>query len=316
MSTRSRSWPSSPLKAVVFQRPNFQPYILGETDATSIQDYLDRYEVSGAPSGKHQLYAGLVSDQPNRGVTGFINQFRPEVDLGSLSLIEFTVGCPANNPTEMVGVAISVDKVNLGGRNEQGVFDGLPRLHVEYATSNPKNGRMTYIWDGLDGKFKEDPARLVRPGQVVPVSVLGEAPKEHLLTIFQSPSGDWWIAYGYYLRGYYPAKLFTLLNAGACESRWYGEVYNPNPENGAVKTEMGSGKFSEAGRPNVAYVRNPKYYDPLWFSMEPQDTVWAGPYELSCYTRSPLKPDPVSGDRFFNLGGPGGKDPGCKWPSP
>lgn len=301
------------LKAAVFHRPTFWPYILGETDATSIADYLDRYEVAGAPQG-NQLYAGLVSNQANRGVTGYMNQFQPEVAAGSFSLLEFTVSCPANAPTEMVGVVISVDKANLGGRNAKGVFDGLPRLHVEYA--NSKSGSIKYIWDGLDGAFVANPARRVWPGGVVPVSALGGAQVEHLLTIFQSPLGDWWVAYGQELLGYYPASLFTLLNGGACESRWYGEVHNPRPDKGAVTTEMGSGKFAEAGRPNVAYVRNPKYYDPFWLSVEPQDTVWAAPYILSCYTRSPQGPDPVSGGHIFNFGGPGGKDPGCNWPSP
>ncbi len=248
-----------------------------------------------------------------------MNQFQPEVAPESLSLIEFTVGCPAGTPSEMVGVAISVDRANVGGRNAQGLFDGLPRLHVEYA--NSKSGQMKYVWDGLDGSFVANPFRRVRPGQAVPVSVLGGAQVEHLLTIFQSPTADWWIAYNQDLLGYYPAGLFTLLNGGACEARWYGEVYNPHPENKvAVKTEMGSGKFAEVGRPDVAYVRNPMYYDTSWFSVEPQDIIFAQPFEASCYTRSPLEPDPASGGHLFTLGGPGGKaggkDSGCQWPFP
>ena len=299
--------------AAVFHRPTFWPYILGETDATSITDYLDRYEVSGAPVG-NRLYAGYVSTQANRGVSGYMNQFQPEVAAGSLSILEFIVGCPADKPTEMVGVVISVDRHNVGGRNPQGVFDGLPRLHVEYA--NSKSGQMKYIWDELDGTFVANPIRRVRPGQIVPVSVLGGAQVEHLLTIFQSPIGDWWVAYDQELLGYYPASTFTLLNGGACESRWYGEVYNPNPQKGAVKTEMGSGKFAEAGRPNVAYVRRPAYYDTSWLSGEPTGIIFASPVEDSCYTRSKLDPDPVSGGQLFTFGGPGGKDPGCKWPFP
>ena len=299
--------------AAVFHRPTFWPYTLGETDATSIEDYLDRYEVGGAPAG-NRLYAGLVSDQANRGVSGYMNQFQPAVAEGSFSLLEFTVSCPANNPTEMVGVVISVDRYNLGGRNPQGVFDGLPRLHVEYA--NSKSGQMKYMWDELDSTFVPNSLRRVWPGKVVPVSVLGGAQVEHLLTIFQSPIGDWWVAYDQELLGYYPASTFTLLNGGACETRWYGEVYNPYPKKGAVKTEMGSGKFAEAGRPNVAYVRRPQFFDTLWLSGEPTNKLAAGPNVPSCYTRSTLDPDPVSGGKIFTFGGPGGKDPGCKWPFP
>ncbi|MEO5730334.1 MAG: neprosin family prolyl endopeptidase [Byssovorax sp.] len=302
-------------KAAVFHRPTFWPYILGETDATSLEDYLDRYEVGGAPAPKgNRLYAGLGSTQANRGVSGYMNQFQPGVAASSFSLVEFTVGCPAGNPTEMVGVVISVDNYNVGGRNEKGVHDGLPRLHVEYA--NSKSGKMKYIWDELDGTFVANPLRRVHPGQVVPVSVLGGAQVEHLLTIFQSPIGDWWVAYDQELVGYYPASAFTMLNGGACESRWYGEVYNPDPKNGAVKTGMGSGKFAEAGRPNVAYVRKPHFYDTSWFSVEPAGLKVTSPTELSCYTRSELDPDLVSGGQIFTLGGPGGKDPGCKWPFP
>ncbi len=103
---------------------------------------------------------------------------------------------------------------------------------------------------------------------------------------------------------------------GACEARWYGEVYNPDPEHGAVKTEMGSGMFADAGHPNVAYVRSPKYYDPSWFSVEPQGTIAAARNEPSCYTRSTLDSDPVSGGHIFTLGGPGGKEKTCTWPFP
>jgi Neprosin len=310
-------------KAAVFRRPDFSPYIRGETDATSIQDYLDRYEVGGAPVG-NQLYAGLVSNQANRGVTGYMNQFQPKVEKLSLSILEFAVACPAYTPTEMVGVVISVDNRNVGGLNAQGIHDGLPRLHIEYA--NSKSGQMKYMWDGLEGMFVANPARRVRPGQVVPVSVPNGAQVEHLLTIFQAPTGDWWIAYDQDLLGYYPASLFTILNGGACSSYWYGEVFNPHPDK-AVQTEMGSGQFASTGRPNVAYVRSPKFFDPSWLSVEPEDVpkaTWMSPYEITCYTRSTLDPDPVSyghiftfgGPGGFNVGGAGGNPPPCKWPNP
>ncbi len=176
---------------------------------------------------------------------------------------------------------------------------------------------MKYVWDGLDRSFVANPFRKVWPGKVVPVSVLGGAQVEHLLTIFQSPTGDFWIAYDQDLLGYYPASLFTLLKDGACEARWYGEVYNPHPEKKEpFKTEMGSGKHAEVGRPNVAYVRNPRYYDPFWFSVEPQGNLYTTPVVDACYTRSPLEPDPVSGGHLFTLGGPGGKEEKCAWPSP
>ena len=42
---------------------------------------------------------------------------------------------------------------------------------------------MKYTWDELDGTFVANPVRRVRPGQGVPVAVLGGAQVEHLLII-------------------------------------------------------------------------------------------------------------------------------------
>jgi hypothetical protein len=203
--------------AAPFYRPTFWPYILGETDATSIEDYLDRHQVGGAPSGEAHLYAGLVSSERNRGISGFMNQFRPEVAPGSFSLLEFAVACPADGPVEeMIGVVISADKVNGFGKNGRALTDGEPRLHVEYARS--KGGQIKYTWDGLDGQFVPTPFRLYRPGQIVPVSKPGGTQVEHLLSIFQVPTGDWWLAYQHDLLGYYPARVLEGAKVVAVES--------------------------------------------------------------------------------------------------
>ena len=69
---------------------------------------------------------------------------------------------------------------------------------------------MKYIWDELDGTFVANPIRRVRPGQIVPVSVLGGAQVEHLLTIFQSPIGDWTL---------YPAAISSPLEVPGVRTR-------------------------------------------------------------------------------------------------
>jgi hypothetical protein len=293
--------------ATPFHRPTFWPYILGETDATSIEDYLARYQEGGQPSGTKRLYAGLVSVEPNHGVSGYMNQFRPEVVPDSFSLIEFSVSCPAESPAqEMIGIVISVDKKNPFRRDQQALLDGEPRLHIEYA--RPENGKVRHNWDGMDGKFVGNPLRRHQPGQKVPVSVPGGTQVEHFMAIFQMPvTGDWWIAYNGDLLGYFPANLFSMLDGGACKSSWYGEVFNPTPGI-TIKTEMGSGLFPEAGIPNVAYVRSPKYHEVSLFGVEPQDDWHMTPYEPLCYGRSALW------DSLIFLSGPGGKNPGCKWP--
>lgn len=249
--------------ATPFHRPTFWPYILGETDATSIEDFLNRYQLGGQPSGSEHLYAGLTAEAPNHGVSGFVNQFRPEVEAGSFSLIEFAVACPAvGTAQEAVGVVISVDKVNPFGKNGQPLTDVEPRLHIEYAHTDPSTGQVRYNWDGSQGEFKANLSRQRHhPGQTAPVSVLGGTQVEHLAAIFQSPAGDWWIAYQGELLGYYPAGLFKLLNGGACRTLWYGEVARKKPATATAwpKTEMGSGNFAAEGLLKAAYVRNPRY---------------------------------------------------------
>jgi hypothetical protein len=235
-----------------------------------------------------------------------MNQFHPKVEDNSFSLIEFAVFCPAEGTAqEMVGVAISVDRQNGFGIDHYKLPDDDPRLHIEYA--RPVNGQAKYVWDGMDATFIANPIRRHHPGQKVPVSVMDGMQVEHLMGIFQSPTGDWWIMYNGELLGYYPASLLTMLNSGACASAWYGEVYNDTPGK-AVLTEMGSGRFPEAGKFKRAYVREPKYYDFLWKQVEPQDLVSMTPYKPLCYDRSPLT------GGVLGIGGPGSFNPSCQWP--
>ena len=302
--------------AVPYLRPTFWEYILGDApDATSIEDYLARYQVGGhgdgteggQVSGVNRLYAGLDSPIPNRGVFGYMNQFRPKVAAGGFSLLELAVFCPIDNPVEMIGIVISVDKKNKFGMNKQTLQDEDPRLHVEYARS--VNGEVRYRWDEIDGKFVANPFRVHHPGEKVPVSEVGGTQEEHLMAIVQSPDGgDWWIIYKGDVLGHYPASLFTMLNGGACGAAWYGEVLRDKKKDSSPETEMGSGQFPEAGMPNIAYVRYPMYYNLSWAPVEPLDDYHAQPYEPLCYGRAPLA------DGILGMGGPGGFNPPCKWP--
>ena len=135
------------------------------------------------------------------------------------------------------------------------------------------------------------------------------------------PNGDWWFSYNYEVLGRFPASVFTTLNKGACAAHVYGEVYNPNPQNGWVKTEMGSGQFSTGAPDNVAWARQIRYFDATWaFANEPQtdnSVYWSKPYATECYDRSPLTYQGSAGPIML-LGGPGGLDPVCaqKKPSP
>lgn len=288
---------------------------MGETDATSIEDYLARYQVGGAPTASEHLYAGLRSPEPNRGVWGYMNQFHPQVEKDTFSLMEFAVGCPGPPAAaqEVIGVVISVDKLNAVGRG------GQPRLHIEYAVPD-SSGEARYTWDNSDGMFHMSPGRRHRPGEIVDVSVLAGKQVEHLVGIFQEPiRGDWWIFYKDDLLGYFPADMWTMLHAGACQSAWYIEIARKKPLSSTTawpKTQGGSGQPASAGVLLAAYVRNPWFADiSYWLGVQPYDDPanqdsFMFPYVPECYSRGYLK------DGYIFFGGDGGNNPNCVWPFP
>lgn len=142
------SAPFGPLGSTPFHRPMYWGYVLGETEATSIEDYLDNYQVHGQLAAPKRLYAGLVSNAPTRGISGYMNQFAPRVEPWSFSIMEFAVACPAPNvgpAQELIGVVISVDKANGFGPNMYLHQDGKARLHVEF--SRLQNGKLEFVWD-------------------------------------------------------------------------------------------------------------------------------------------------------------------------
>ena len=137
---------------------------------------------------------------------------------------------------------------------------------------------------------------------------------EHRFDIWQDASGNWWVAHNGNALGYYPANLFTMLNSAACESSWYGEVYDPSPTDWTW-TDMGSGELPLAGYGYASYVRDPSLRDALLgLAAYPGDcypNCSPTPYKDECYMRSPLTLSPPPWSRFFYLGGPGGDAPGC-----
>ena len=303
-----------PVGSTPFHRPMYWGYVLGETGATSIEDYLDHHQVHGQLAAERRLYAGLISDAPNRGLSGYMNQFAPRVEDQSFSLMEFAVACsaaPGEPAQELIGVVISVDKANGFGPNMYLHQDGKARLHVEFY--RPVNGKLDFVWDINKPGFVPNPASLYTLDSVVPVSTPGGAQVEHRVDIFQvPPTGDWWIAYNGWFLGYYPGNLFTLLNKGACTANWYVEVLDQKPGTAWVQTEVGTGKYGhEAGPGEAAWVRQPFYWDMNWLLQEPKIDQPMLPRDNNCYTRSALIDlGPLLGKRFL-AGGPGGYNPLC-----
>lgn len=301
-------------------RPDFSGYVLGDTGATSLQDYLDNHQVFGMPAGQDRLYAGFDLLQQNKGISATVNHFGGEVENETFSLVELSVACPATGEVqELIGVAISIDRWNF----EYEVEPLTPRLHVEYARM--VNGQLQGAWNMQTRAFRPYDVELVVSsndvkldarvpvGGTVKTSVPGGEQHEYRMDLFQVPTGDWWIAFNYRLIGWYPASLFSMLNSGACRAHWYTEVYDKTPLSWTT-TDMGSGQFASAGKNQTTYIRNPVYRDPFWIEHVPELNILkdSTPNAPACYTRSKLfLNDPELSDHFF-CGCPGGNAPNCK----
>jgi hypothetical protein len=284
-------------------RPDYTNYVMGLTSAGSLQDYIESYQVQGKPIGANRLYAGLVSELPNMGASGIVNQFEGDVEHGTFTLIEVTVACRGSNfpaTLEQVGAVLSRDRRNF--------FDSKMRMHVEFITPTGKG------WETRH--FIPQPGRPYGPGAVVIGSTPGLATqREHRFDIWQDSMGNWWLAHNGNTLGHYPAHLFKTLNKAACTAAWYGEIYDETPTDWTW-TDLGSGEFDSAGYGYAAYVRNPVFRDLVFTAWSPgedlvTESTWMKPYDANCYTRTPLKSGSPPWDRFFYLGGPGGDAPGC-----
>jgi len=306
-----------PIGSTPLHRPMYWRYVLGETGATSIQDYLDNYQQagqSGAPANR--LYAGMLFDgAPNRGLSGYMNQLAPRVEKDSFSLMEFAVVCkgaPGESvQEELIGIVLSIDKSNF-------VYPKDPdavRLHVE--TYRTVNGVQHGGWDTKSPGFVPNPYNTRYPlGSVVEVSIPGVKPVgkevEHLVSIVQAPTGDWWLVYNGWFLGYVKGSLFTMLNKGGCSAEWYLEALDRKPGTAWAETEMGAGKFvAEAGPGEAARVRMPLYLDMNWVLSEPPVYYGVSPVNNQCYTRSKLMDLGLVLGKYFLAGGPGGYNSLC-----
>lgn len=311
-----------PVGSTPMIRPDFSAYVMGETGAVSLQDYLDRHQVLGFPGGPDRLYAGLDLMEPSQGVSAIFNHYVGEVEDKAFSLVEMAVVCPAVGPAqELIGMIISVDRVNFDRNLKQGEV-AKPRLHVEYAREI--DGELRGIYDGRGKGFvplridlNEWDVNIAFPrrtvlGGVAKVSEVDGMQYEHRMDLLRSPSGDWWTVYNGEVLGIYPGHLFTMLNQGACRAHFYSEIYDGTPDDWTW-TDMGSGLPLDAGANKVAYMRRLAFREPLWVEVEVTKAMDnRSKLEISeCYTRTSLKSDSPFTGNFLNYSGEGGDAPGC-----
>lgn len=286
-------------------RPGFATYVRGETNATSVEDFIQHYQVVGQPAGQTRLYGGYVAPSANKGVVSWVNDFGDIIEPGTFSLIETATVCQGANPDvtmELVGAVTSRDWANFG--------DWVLRLQVEFLTAGVSTGSNIGGWDGKVTGFVPAAGRPYGPGiALAPVSTVGGTQYTSRFEILLS-GGNWWISHNGNWLGYYPGSLFNLINSGGCQAHWYGEVYDPTPTDWTW-TNMGSGLLASGGFGQAAYIMTPYYTAPSGVSFWPDGALSAPPSDVACYTKSNLLVGGPGQERYFFLGGPGGDALGC-----
>lgn len=301
-----------PPDSVPMLRPSFAPYVFGDVEASSVEDYLAKsvQSVPGKPEGQNRLYAGINMAAPSVRVQSFISGYDGKVEKTIMSLLEMAVTCQGSDPNttlELVGVAVSRDRWNFDRDDDKPV---LTRLQVEFLTAGEATEDEVGGWHGKRTGFKPLKGAKYGPGvALTPTSTIGGPYLDSLFEI-RNIAGTWWILHNHRWLGYYPAELFDVMTSEACEVHWYGEVHDGTPTSW-TSTDMGSGRFASEGLGNAAYFRQPFYEDPAGMLQWPDGAKEATPNDPLCYTSSGLLSQGPLFERIMYVGGPGGDSPGC-----
>jgi hypothetical protein len=90
-------------------RPTFSAYVMDETGATSVKDWIQNYQALGQPEGQHRLYAGLNVNKPVIMASSRVSQWGGEIEQGTLE--------PAGDDCQVPGPNAG----NHGGERPAGV---------------------------------------------------------------------------------------------------------------------------------------------------------------------------------------------------
>jgi hypothetical protein len=295
-----------PPNSVPMLRPSFGPYVFGDVEASSVEDFIDNEvtSVPGVPQAQDRRYAGINKVVQSLGVQAYINAYNGKVEETIMSVMEIAVVCQGPDPAttlELVGAAVSRDRRNFDTKLQP----TKTRFQVEFITPGRKSG-----WHGTPAKgfttLRDTP---YGPGAVLETSEIGGGIKESLLEI-QNIAGTWWVLHNKRWIGYYPSEFFNMMTSEACIVHVYGEVFDETLASW-TSSDMGSGLFAEEGFGKAAYFRRPRYRDLAGTFQWPDGAMAATPNDPKCYTSSGLVVDPgLLFDGVF-ASGPGGDSPDC-----
>lgn len=297
-------------------RPSFDDYIFGRSEAGSPEEFLAQLP-GGQPAGQNRLYGGYIRNGSNMGVGSHLHQFQDGgIEAGTFSLLEIVSLCSGANPAttqEFVGAVVS--------RGAAGYAGNVLKMNIEFDANGTSGGGGDNLggWNEAQDGFEPYTGRTYYPGiTLTGISTIGGAQWWSPLEIRLS-SDAWWVWFNGDWLGFYPIELFDEIDAGACRSDWYGEVFDPTPTSW-TNNNMGTGQFASQGYQQASFHKSPYYLNnSLSVVTMPTTVGGVNPVDNRCYTTGPVCTGaggncnaPSSWTKYFFLGGPGGdNNPGA-----
>lgn len=315
----SASWAEAAKKAprgtVPIIRQNFDHYIAGNSGKHSVEEFVLSHAkpepanpASPQPADRFRLYTSKVHTLSNNGTQGWIQYVNPAQvpATNAFSLTQLATLCwGASGKTTLEAIEVGLQKF-------PGKY-GDSNLHffTYFRTHGGDSGNFIGGYNLDVAGFVQQPGAFP-PGATVPNPPAGQAHQRRLRTTLFN--GAWWVQdyvspTSFTWLGYYPIGTgsgqipFDLINAGACETHWYGEVYDSTPTvwhdgdlgNGVLGTSAGSLQFLEMIIERTA--------GNVWFAGTGSAT------DPACYAMTAISNN--GSTNWFNFGGPGGDGVGC-----
>ncbi|KAL6578016.1 hypothetical protein OROMI_010344 [Orobanche minor] len=248
--------------------------------------------------------AFTTASQEIYGAKAAINVWKPTLEAFSefsLSQIWVTSGSFENgSDLNSIEVGWQADQVN-----KQLYGDNKPRLFTYWTRDAYQS---TGCYNLLCSGFVQKSRQIAMGATIVPVSAVGGDQFEMIITIWRDPKeGNWWMAFGDKIVGYWPKEIFTHLADRATMIEWGGEIVNSRPNNKHTSTQMGSGHFAEEGYGKASYFRNLEIVDSenKLGSAQGVETIAENP---NCYNIQSSRNKKWGS--YFYYGGPG-RSPRC-----
>lgn len=307
-----------PAGTIPVVRPYLEPYVNGDVRARDLAEYMDLVWPKPTPAfANNRLYGFHIDSHANIGTDGNINLWNyQEVASNEMSLLQTAALCRGTS------AGTTMEAIEVGFQKAPSKYgDVNVHLFTYFRTAGAATGDRVGGYNMDVQGFIQAAGAPFPPGAGMNTNTFSTIDGTQFeckieVQLFQ---GNWWVfACGSWI-GYYPTQSstvvaasrinFDLIGSGTCEINWFGEIFDPTPLQW-TNADIGSGRFASEGYARAAYIREPFLIHSgtglTWFSSAVPAT--GNGYDPDRYTVSSVFENGGTGwDRWFYVGGPGGK---------